>query len=128
FLGREHEIHVQNISAYYGVEKDKILQVGWDEKSYEISKEKSPFPFQFEHLSVNLSALRGGKDEPSWLEAYYQPMDRLIPLQVEAIRRSLGSQRIAKLIVEGGFTKNQIFIALLQKYLPDHQVMVSNIK
>src|SRR5699024_10362673 len=111
FLGREHEIQVQNISAYYGVEKDKILQVGWDEGAYEIARKKENFPFRFEHLSVTSGGSKTGSGEPSWLEAYYQLMDRLIPLQVEAIRRSLGSQRIAKLIVEGGFTKNQIFIA-----------------
>lgn len=128
FLGREHEIQVQNISAYYGVEKDKIMQAEWDEEAYEISKKKENFPFRFKHLFVTSGGSKSGSGQPSWLEAYYQLMDRLIPLQMEAIRRSSGSQRIAKLIVEGGFAKNQIFIALLQKYLPDHQVVVSNIK
>jgi len=128
FLGREHEIQVQSISAHYGVELKEILNATWDEKSYETSKRKSHFPFQFEHLPVVLPAWGKEKDEPSWQEAYYQLMDWLIPLQIEAIHRAMGSRFIKKLIVEGGFTKNRIFIELLRKHLPDHVVEVSRIK
>src|SRR5690625_6731635 len=82
------------------------------------------FPFKFEQLPVVVPAWGKEKDEPSWQEAYYQLMDWLIPLQIEAIHRAMGSRFIKKLIVEGGFTKNRIFIELLRKHLPDHVVEV----
>src|SRR5690625_4292400 len=56
FLGREHEIQVQSISAHYGVELKEILNATWDEKSYETSKRKSHFPFQLDRKSTRLNS------------------------------------------------------------------------
>src|SRR5690625_5677866 len=54
FLGREHEIQVQRISARYGVELKEILDETWDEKSYESYKRIAHFPLQFETHQVGL--------------------------------------------------------------------------
>src|SRR5690625_7559239 len=102
-LGREHEIQVQSISAHYGVVLKEILNATWDEKSYETSKRKSHFPFQFEHLPVVLPAWGKEKDEPSWQEAYYHVMDCLIPLRLEAIHQAMGRQCIKIIIVDSAF-------------------------
>lgn len=128
FLGREHEIQVEKISDYFNVEKSEILNLEWNEKSYEAARKKEKFPFRFEHLSFPSSLSKTGSGKPSWIDAYYQLMDLLIPLQVDAIHRSMGNGKISKVIIEGGFTKNVIFVKLLRKYLPDHEVEVSQIK
>ena len=55
-------------------------------------------------------------------------MDHLIPLQIEAIQRAQGSQDIYRLIIEGGFVHNIIFIELLRLGLPDWDIRTSDIK
>lgn len=131
FLGREHGIQTNRLSQYYDVDKNDILGLNWDADIYEKSKNADLHPFDFEHLDITLpnaanKELNSGPGE--WALAYYQLMDLLVPLQIEAIHRAAGTQDIPRLIIEGGFVHNRIFIELLRLGLPNWEVRVSDIK
>lgn len=132
FLGREHEIQVNRLSDHYKVNKTDILNLKWDPEAYRKSKEINPFPFEFQHLKAE-SKGTDQKDERvdksvDWIEAYYQLMDHLVPLQIEAIQRARGSQDISRLIIEGGFIHNEIFVELLRQALSGWEVRTSDLK
>lgn len=131
FLGREHEIQVERLSERYQVKKTVILNLKWDSDSYQKSKEAESFTHEFEHLVVRSYAENPSEQESDpgdWTLAYYQLMDHLVPLQIKAIKRAAGSQDIPRLIIEGGFVHNAIFIELLRQGLPDWEVGVSTVK
>ncbi len=131
FLGREHEIQVKRLGEYYQVKNTEILNLKWDPNLYQKSKEAEYYSHEFEHLIVKSSSdnLPSEESDPGdWTLAYYQMMDHLIPLQIDAIQRAAGSQDIPRLIIEGGFVHNEIFIELLRQGLPDWEVRVSTVK
>lgn len=128
FLGREHEIQVGVLSTYYGVGLEEFMELHWDPAIYERAIEAVLFPFEFEHLPIDSPTIPEGTDPPDRIQAYYQLMNHLIPLQLEAIHRAAGSQHIPRLIIEGGFTNNPIFVHLLQRFLPDWEVTTSDME
>src|SRR5690606_2726701 len=112
FLGREHEIQVNKLSAFYDVPPEHFMNLKWDLNAFTESENASKFPFVFDHLTFQTSEHPGETAPELWIHAYYQLMKLLIKLQIEAIHRAAGSQDIPRLIVEGGFTHNEIFIEL----------------
>lgn len=130
FLGREHEIQVHRLSEHYTIEVKEILNLKWDPDTHLKAKETEEFPFDFEHLILNTKENPTKKENnpKEWAVAYYQLMGLLVPLQIEAIKRAAGSQYIPRLIIEGGFVHNEIFIELLHQGLPDWEVGVSTVK
>lgn len=131
FLGREHDIQVARLSEYYNVDVEEILNISWDPALYDYSGKVGLFPFEFEYLKV-IPTASGDPIYPSPSEnpvvSYYQLMDILIPLQIAAIRRAAGSQEIPRLIIEGGFVHNSIYVQLLRRNLPDWEIKVSDIE
>lgn len=128
FLGREHEIQVEALSRHYATSPDEYMKLNWDPAIFEKAIESVPFPFEFEHLPIESPTIPEETDFPDRIHAYYQLMNLLIPLQLKAIHRAAGSQHIPRLIIEGGFTNNQIFVHLLQRSLPDWEVTTSDME
>lgn len=128
FLGREHEIQTEKLSEVFGVEKERFFNLEWHKDDYESALRKRAYPFDFEHLKPDPPAQNASPADPVWQEAYYQLMDQLVRLQIKAIRRAAGSRVLKKLIIEGGFARNAIFVSLLQRFLPEMEVQVSEIK
>lgn len=128
FLGREHEIQVNRLSEHYGVEVEKFMRLDWNEEDYAKSKSAGRFPFTLEHLNAESSTNSPSQAPSSWIHAYYQLMDILVPLQVAAVYRSAGGQNIRRLIIEGGFIHNKIYFHLLRRSLPDWEVSISTIR
>lgn len=62
----------------------------------------------------------------SFDEAYHHLMWGLVKLQVESIRLALGNSNIKHIFVDGGFVDNELYIQLLQYYLPGFQLEVSD--
>lgn len=131
FLGREHEVQVERLSEHYQTDKTEILNLKWDPDLHQKSKEAESFPFELAHLIVKLlpdQPPNQDLDPGDWILAYYQLLDHLVPVQIEAIHRARGSQDISRLIIEGGFVHNTIFVELLRQALPGWEVRASDIK
>ncbi|MEX2396910.1 MAG: FGGY family carbohydrate kinase, partial [Balneolales bacterium] len=58
----------------------------------------------------------------SYEEAYHQLMIDLVSHQAESIELSQGADEINKLIITGGFSKNNIYLRLLASRFPDKKV------
>lgn len=127
FLGREHEIQVNRLSEHYGVEADKFMNLEWDEEAYHKSQSAPQYPFSLDHLKSKSPGASTDHAPEDWVDAYYQLMDVLVPIQVTAIQRAAGGQAIKRLIIEGGFVHNQIYFQLLRRFLPDWEVRLSAI-
>lgn len=131
FLGREHEIQAEKLAEYYQMDLDDVLRIDWDPNLYAASRTTPYFPFEFEYLDIASPA--GRAQSPSAIPenvnlSYYQLMDLLIPKQIEAIKRAAGSQPVRRLIIEGGFVHNAVFVNLLRHYLPDWEIKESEIE
>lgn len=60
-------------------------------------------------------------------EAYHQLMLDLAAIQAEAIRLAEGSKKLEKIILTGGFSRNDFFIKLLASLLPDKKIYISKL-
>ena len=61
----------------------------------------------------------------SYEEAYHQVIWGLVRMQVASVRLAAGSSPITKILVDGGFVDNEIFITLLKHFLPEYTIEAS---
>lgn len=62
----------------------------------------------------------------SFEEAYHHLIWGLTLLQVASAKLALGNSDVKKIYIDGGFIDNDIFIKLLQHYLPNYTIEVSH--
>ena len=59
-------------------------------------------------------------------EAYHQVIWGLVQLQVASVKLAIGTSGIRRIFVDGGFIDNDLYIKLLQEYLPGYSIEVSH--
>lgn len=59
-------------------------------------------------------------------EAYHYLIWGLVQLQVASVHLAIGTTRIKKIFIDGGFTSNELFIQLLRHSLPAYTIEISD--
>ena len=121
FAGNEHEIQTKRLAAHYNVANDYYKTVAYQPEiiakyqgnDIQISQQSTLKTSPFEHRNL--------EDYPSYQEAYHQLIIDIIQLQVISTNLVL-QHTTKKLFVDGGFSKNPIYMNLLAAAYPTKEV------
>lgn len=110
FLGKIHDEAVEKLMVQYHQKVTAIRLI------------------RFNNDFFNL-ILRGGGTEQNATtleEAYHILMYSLVKMQVEKIRLAAGKTTFEKIIIDGGFAKNEIYLNMLERTLPNIKIEPSD--
>ncbi len=131
FAGHAHEQHAERIAEYFHQKPDFHNTIPYDDRIVE----KLRMEFNFEPaIGLDPTRLISGdffhKDLSTFKspeEAYYQLMIDLVGFQKTSTSLVLQSTYTKKLFVDGGFSKNKIFMKLLKDAFPFLEVFAATL-
>ncbi|HRG22981.1 MAG TPA: FGGY family carbohydrate kinase [Chitinophagaceae bacterium] len=130
FAGNEHEQQVKRLSAHYQQEADYYKTIHADPL---LLKKYLP---DFDGLKNDLEgylpaesvfADRDLADFASYEEAYHLLIADLMALQVQSSWLVMKDTAVQKIFVDGGFSKNPIYMQLLSAAFPDKEVYAATV-
>jgi sugar (pentulose or hexulose) kinase len=127
FSGNEYEQQVKRIAAHFNVDVIKYRNIAYDPETIKkLKKNQSQFFYEdgFKKESVfNTRELNGFKNDT---EAYHQLMLDLINLQVASTQLILKGTLVKRIFVDGGFSKNSVFMHLLAAEFKELEVFAAS--
>jgi sugar (pentulose or hexulose) kinase len=119
FAGYEHGKQVNRIAAHFSTQEEKYKGLRFDPSMLERLQSEVSDLTTFSHRDLNTF----GSDE----EAYHQLMLDLVNAQVVATNLVLIPGTVNKLFVDGGFSKNDLYMNLLARAYPTLEVYASSV-
>jgi hypothetical protein len=110
FSGHEHDFQIKRLSSHFGKSENYFSTVRFD--SSLVNKE-----FDRDHLDVY----------KTFEEAYHCMINTLVKAQIHSTQLIMGHNSVQSIFVDGGFSKNEIFMYLLAKGFPKHKVYSSEV-
>lgn len=129
FAGYEHEQQVKRIAAHF--DKSPVRYRTLPYNSEIIAKLKSApavkeLPFDHSQLKESPFGKRNLADYSSDVAAYHQLMLDLVNQQYVSTQRVLKNSKVKRIFVDGGFSKNAIFMNLMAAAFPDIEVFAAS--
>jgi len=113
FSGHEHELQVKRLAEHFHVAEDAYKQVHYHP---ELAQTRTPEYFQQSDLGVYAS----------YEEAYNQLVRNLVDRQVVSTKLVLNNPSMRRIFVDGGFSKNPVFMHALAVAFPDVEVYAAS--
>ncbi|PKK36989.1 carbohydrate kinase [Siphonobacter sp. SORGH_AS_0500] len=131
FAGNEHERAVKHLSEYFGTELSHYQRVSFDE-SLLLSlrsrfRQASPEHVQLGTLQDSTFSERNLNEFTSYEEAYHQLIMDLMAQQIASVKLAKGTTDVKRIFVDGGFSRNEIYLHLLAQAFPESEVLASEI-
>jgi len=117
FAGYQHEQQVKRIAAHYGTDVITYRAVPYSPTVMAQLRDK-PKVADFAERDLN--------DYPNDIMAYHQLIKDLIDQQYISTQRVLQGTEVRRIFVDGGFSKNAIFMNLLAAVFPDVEVFAAH--
>jgi sugar (pentulose or hexulose) kinase len=130
FAGYEHEQQVKKLSQHFGKVPDYFSTVGYD-------------PLLTENISVQKNSNKAGSKESmapasnfaerplnnfkTYETAYHQLIADIIQQQVQSTNLVLHHTPVKRIFVDGGFSKNAVYMHLLAKALPGMEIFAASV-
>jgi sugar (pentulose or hexulose) kinase len=142
FAGNEHEIETRRIAEYFNCEADFYKNVEFDLKIVEIlrggkndklgimndeSRDDRVGETSAEVLKVSHFAKRDLSDFENETVAYHQLMLDLVELQAVSTGLIIQNTPVRRLFIDGGFSKNPLYMNLLAEAFPDLEVFAASV-
>ncbi len=130
FAGYEHEQEVKRLSSHYSKPYDHFSSVGCDA---EILNKLRPFAKKgmktYDKAMVGQSAFaeRDLNVFRNYEEAYHQLIADIINQQIESTNLVLRGGEVKRIFVDGGFSKNAIYMYLLAEAFPSIEVYAASV-
>jgi sugar (pentulose or hexulose) kinase len=130
FAGYEHEQQVKKLATHFSKPENYYTTLKADPaliqkvnkgKKESLKKQQSPMVGQSAFAKRNLSNFS------SYEEAYHQLISDIILQQVRSTNIVLKGTAVKKIFVDGGFSKNPIYMHLLSASFPDIEVYAATI-
>lgn len=129
FAGYEHEQQVKRIAAHFGTDVIAYRAVAYDPKIIEALKQSDKTaPYTADAaggLKESPFAKRNLNDYPSDIVAYHRLILDLVEQQYISTNRVLSGTAVKRIFVDGGFSKNVIFMNLLAAAFPELEVFAA---
>jgi len=127
FLGNAYQQQLEEMEIFFQYDIESFDEEPLDVTILEKITLTEPKYFSFPSLNVaekpkvnsDLATFK------SFADAYYQMVWELGTYQAQAINLAAEGQEFSKIFIEGGFSKNQVFIASLKKQLPGVEIIIS---
>ena len=129
FSGNEHEVQAKKIALHFGLPFDTIKEVIYDKVIIARLQEKGKKPSKndsHEIVRESLFEKRNLVDFETYEMAYHQLMLDIVGQQILSTRLVIHNSPVKKLFVDGGFSKNSIFMNLLAENFPDMEVYAAS--
>jgi Sugar (pentulose and hexulose) kinases len=118
FSGYEHEQQVKRIAAHFGTDIITYRSVPYDSRIIDKLAHKA-------QTDITSFGERNLSDFASDIEAYHQLVLDLVNQQYIATNRVLKGTPVKRIFVDGGFSKNSIFMNLLALAFPELEVFAA---
>jgi len=122
FAGYEHELQTKRIAAYFDISTVKFRNISINWKIIADLREKD------KETSYNLKTFsnRDISVFDSYVEAYHQLILDLVEVQYISTKRIINSTNIHRIFVDGGFSKNSIYMNLLAEKFEQQEVFAAS--
>jgi len=127
FSGYEHEQQVNRIAAHFGEDTIKFRAIAFDAGIVATLRAKIPTGEPLDHLPKE-SAFQD-RDLAVFndaTEAYHQLIIDLMQQQVYSLNMVLKGSSVKRIFVDGGFSKNAVYMNLLAIALPDIEIFAAS--
>jgi len=127
FSGNEHEQEVKRIAEHFNVDVIKFRSMPYDSEL--ITKLKSVFHQNIQTSDITKGSGFAGRDISAFnnaTEAYNQLMLDLVNQQLHSTKLVLKGKDTKRIFVDGGFSKNAIYMHLLASVFPDTEVYAAS--
>ncbi len=114
FAGKIHEDMVNGLCKVYHKKPEFFYNLSFDEGFFLMAEDAFDFSDAVSYYSL-----------PSAAQAYHHFMYSLVRRLLPSIQLAIGNTNVCRLIVEGGFSRNNIFIKLLNRLLPGFELLTS---
>lgn len=122
FAGQEHETQIKRIAEHYDISTAKLrnLSMNWD------LMDSIKARFNFENTALDTFSKRDLSVFASYEEAYHILIMDLVISQLASTKLVLGETKITRIFVDGGFSKNTIYMNLIAYYFKDIEVFAAS--
>ncbi len=132
FAGYDHEQQTQNMAKYFNLPSDFYKNIAFDPKTIDILRGRNREIIRgFTSATIRTASLfeqRDLNDLETVEIAYHQLILDLMAQQVASTRLVLNDQTpVKRIFVDGGFSKNSIYMNLLARQFPDIQVFAASV-
>jgi sugar (pentulose or hexulose) kinase len=110
FLGKIHDEAVEKLTAKFYQKADVTREIRFDNEIFD----------------KILRGLLHEQNAQNLVEFYHILIFDLIKIQVEKIKLAAGSVAYEKIIIDGGFAKNELYLTMLKRALPDVKIEPSD--
>jgi L-fuculokinase len=126
FAGHDHEVQAKRIAAHFNVSQDFYKSIDFNAAKSpasvnNITENQSPFGGSV-GLGNSLFEKRDLDQFASATDAYYQLMADIISLQKISIDLVLRNSPVGKIFVDGGFSKNPLYMNMLARCFTEIEV------
>lgn len=131
FAGHEHDEQVSRIAAHFTIEPSDLHQTAYDPaiiadlQSAPVLQNNSIQLGQ--GLATSVFGQRNLDDFSSAIEAYHQLMLDIVAVQVWSSSLVLQNTPVSRLYVDGGFSKNELYMKLLSNALPGMELYAASL-
>ena len=131
FSGNEHEIQAKRLAEHFNVSFDTFKDVYFDKKIVSTLRALNftivyPKKYDFDILKECPFQKRDLNAFKTYEIAYHQLMLDLVEQQVFSTNLVIHNSPVKKIFVDGGFSKNSIFMNLLAEAFPDVEVYAAS--
>jgi sugar (pentulose or hexulose) kinase len=126
FSGFEHEQQVKRIAAHFNTDAIKYKNVDFDPAIVESLKNRNLTHDVIVDSKESMFGLRNLADLKNDIEAYHQLIMDLVKLQVGSTRLVLNDKTVKRIFVDGGFSKNNVYMNLLALAFPEMEVFAAS--
>ncbi|WP_426484779.1 FGGY-family carbohydrate kinase [Flavobacterium sp. 2] len=131
FSGNEHEVQAKRLAAHFNVPFDSFKDVYFNKKIVATLRSLNfqiiyPKKYDFDILKECPFQTRDLSLFKDYETAYHQLMLDLVEQQVFSTNLVIHNSPVKKIFVDGGFSKNSIFMNLLAEAYPDIEVYAAS--
>lgn len=120
FMGMEHNLQGQRIARKFYLPQYFFENMTWDEAVFEELRQRPDHFIPSAQGEWDISGFGNG------VTAYYALMRGLVNLLLQSFRR-VDMPEISTVFVDGGFARNNIFMQMLKKKLPNKRIISSTV-
>ncbi|MBC8153547.1 MAG: carbohydrate kinase [Bacteroidetes bacterium] len=131
FAGNEHERMTRHLADYFHVAPDHYKTIPYDPalvaQLRTRFRQSNPDAVDLTQLKESAFVERNLNEFTNYTEAYHQFMLDLTVQQTASVRLVLGRAGVSQIFVDGGFSRNPLYMHLLAERFPGHQLYASDI-
>jgi sugar (pentulose or hexulose) kinase len=130
FAGNEHEQQVKNLATHFNKSNDYFATVKCDLQIInKLNRENSGRTFADDKAPLQQSVFskRDLNDFANYEKAYHQLIADIIVQQEESTRLIVNGVDTKRIFVDGGFSKNQVYMYLLASAFPEMEVFAASV-